>query len=368
MLASMKTVLALVALLCVSGVSLAGQSTDASGQNEAICNKYLQTPLPAEASTVATPKAWPECDSYKHYFGLETKADFAAARACAWSERLATQENKEPRYTVASLFGGSAMLTVLYANGEGVERNIPLALRFACEGELSENGLSDIGKLSWSSASGRKRFKYCDEAFTTFEMNFCAELDSEIAKQKRSDRLSTLSLKWSKEEKESFNSLMQADEVYVDAHGWGETYLGGTIHVLRVSGVEERMRDKFLAAVEAFEAGHLPRGTASDFGKVDAELNLLYREALKAADADKSGDEGAIKSEGIRKAERAWLKYRDAWVAFAKRRYPETDANAWLTLLTTNRSASLRMTLCGIDSDDSSCPRKEAKPDPRAVP
>ncbi len=36
------------------------------------------------------------------------------------------------------------------------------------------------------------------------------------------------------------------------------------------------------------------------------------------------------------------LQNRDAWVAFAKVHYPNTDANAWLTLLTTNRVLNLR--------------------------
>jgi hypothetical protein len=50
--------------------------------------------------------------------------------------------------------------------------------------------------------------------------------------------------------------------------------------------------------------------------------------------------DGQIQREVIQtaeRAERAWLRYRDAWVAFARMHYPNTDSNAWLALLAKNR-------------------------------
>jgi uncharacterized protein YecT (DUF1311 family) len=320
------------------------------------CKEPLQTPLPAEALAVVPPIAWPDCDSYKSYSGIGRKADFVAARQCAWSERLAQRANLAPRYTVASLFGGSAMLTVLYANGEGVEQNKPLALRFACESELADQGIENILALPTEPHVTGKKFKYCDEAFTTFQMNFCAAYGDEIAAQKRQDELDRLSIRWPHTDKDAFAALERAEEAYVAAHGGGETYLGGTIRNLRVDGVEERQRDKFLAAVREFESGRLPRGTEADYRKADSDLNSTYKEALKlAAKQDFAEDDGLIRPEGIQKAERAWLEYRDAWVAFAKLHYPHTDANVWLTLLTRNRYWSLRMTLCNVGWADAAC-------------
>jgi hypothetical protein len=73
------------------------------------CKQHLQSPLPSEASQVPAPKQWPECNSYKLYSGIGTKVDYAAARQCAWSERLAQLADLQPKYTTASLFGGSAI-------------------------------------------------------------------------------------------------------------------------------------------------------------------------------------------------------------------------------------------------------------------
>jgi len=91
------------------------------------CEEYIKTPLPAEALTVPAPKTWPDCDSIRSCSGIGRKVDFEAVRKCAWSERLERQADLEPRYTVASPFGGSALLAVLHANGEGVEQDKALA-------------------------------------------------------------------------------------------------------------------------------------------------------------------------------------------------------------------------------------------------
>src|SRR5579859_1551201 len=123
------------ALLMMGAPHAFAQLEGANETTQNKCRQYLQAPLPSEANSVIAPKQWPECNSYKLYSGIGIKVDFVAARKCAWSERLAAQANLEPRYTIASVFGGSAMLAVLYANGEGIPQDPKLAARFVCEAE-----------------------------------------------------------------------------------------------------------------------------------------------------------------------------------------------------------------------------------------
>src|SRR5579859_5522602 len=111
------------------------------------CKKYLATPLPAEATEIPAPKAWPNCNSYKLYSGIGTKVNYAAARRCAWAERLAENPQIDADNYLASMVGGTSMLVTLYANGEGVPQNKPLALRLACEDTLLEDGLKKIESL-----------------------------------------------------------------------------------------------------------------------------------------------------------------------------------------------------------------------------
>src|SRR5580698_4705429 len=112
-----KLSLTLPVLLACSSPVLA-QLENADAKTKAQCASYAQTALPSEAASVPAPKRWPACASYKLYSGIGVKIDLIAARNCAWSERLATQAGLEPRYTIDTVFGGSAMLAVLYANAE----------------------------------------------------------------------------------------------------------------------------------------------------------------------------------------------------------------------------------------------------------
>ena len=318
-------VFAALFLLALS-ISLYSQSDEPSPE----CKKYLATPLPAEATQIPAPKTWPNCNSYKLYSGIGTKVDYAAARKCAWAERLSRSSELETDNYLAGQVGGTSMLVTLYANGEGVAQNKPLALRLACEDDLDKDGLKKIESLPASPLSEKEKYDRCEFAYTTIEMNFCVVWDSEISQQRRNDALDAISSHWPADQKAAFTQLLTAKETYVEAHGDGETYLGGTIHTLRVFGVEADLRNKFLDAVKEFESGRLPKGTQSDFKRADTELNSTYRKALELAAAQDDGDDGNIQPKGIRQAERAWLHYRDAWVAFAKLRYPGTDSSAWL--------------------------------------
>lgn len=360
MLGRMKPLALVFVFLAASSFPLDGQSKNADD----LCSHYADTQLPAEAQQVSIPNKWPGCESYKFYSGIGTARDYAVARKCAWSERLASEAKIQPEDMLDDVVGGSDMLAVLYANGEGVEQNKGLALRFACEAGLPEDALKAIEALPDESHVSGSKFKRCDFAYTTFDMNFCSEYQSEIAAQQRQEKLDNLSNQWPASHKEAFAALQKTAEEYVQAHGSGETYLGGTIRNLRVDGVEERQRDKFLAAVREFEGAHLPKGDEGDYKKADADLNATYKKALEmAAKQNFEDDDGDIRPEGIQKAERAWLKYRDAWVAFAKLHYPQSDSNAWLTLLTRNRYWSLRATLCEVGWTDPSCKRTDKSED-----
>lgn len=103
------------------------------------CSRYSSVPLPPEAEQVAVPKQLPDCASYRSYRGIGRPRDYAKARACAFQERLAQfadlPQNANAR--LAWVVGGSLVLANIYFNGTGVRRDIPLAMRFACEVEES---------------------------------------------------------------------------------------------------------------------------------------------------------------------------------------------------------------------------------------
>jgi len=367
----MKKVAVAGMLLAVCAFRLAAQAVDPEAQVKGICEPLLKTPLPTEATETHTPKVWPECISYRLEAGIGVKEDYAAARRCAWAERLATQANLEPRYTLASVLGGSALLSMLYANGEGVERNIPLASRFVCEAGGApfdvEALLDELKDRDKHPEDAKGKLSFCDQTGSGFMQGFCAGLDAEVQDLANASELHVLSSLWSRQQQTALDALVQAQQTYAQAHAKGEINLAGTARAAEEFGAEQELRNDFLAALRSFEKGGPPQGSTGDFARADAELNRIYRKALLDADSKKS-EYGAVQPDGIREAERDWLKYRDAWIAFAKLRYPTVGADAWLTLLTNDRTAILKDTECEIGIDDPSCTHQEDEHNSHPLP
>jgi uncharacterized protein YecT (DUF1311 family) len=340
---------------------LAAQLDDADAATQTQCKEYMKTALPAEAAAVPEPKVWPECDSVKFYAGIGTKIDYEAARRCAWSERLATEAGLEPRYSTGSVFGGSAMLSVLYANGEGIARNVPLAARFACEagGAPAEIALRirHLESLSANSPAPGSTFGFCDDITSGFMEGFCAAYDSEIEDQKRAASLDALVSHFTSDQRTAFSTLRKLEEAYADAHARGEIDLSGTARAMYQIDAEDTLHDDFLVALQSFEMGNLPKSTASAAHEADIRLNAAYGKVMEDAEIHKA-DYGAVQPEGIRNAERAWLKYRDAWLAFAKLRYPDVVSESWLALLTNDRTSILDGSFCDKDAVEEPCVRK----------
>lgn len=349
----------LLALACA--MPLSAQLEDAGSETKAKCEEFLRTPLPAEALSVAAPKAWPDCDSYKSYSGIGRKVDFAAARQCAWLERLAQQSNLESSHGIASVFGGSAMLTALYANGEGVQKSIPLAIRFACEagGAPAEISLrvEHLQSLEAGTSKPDSAFDFCDDVTSGFMEGYCAAYESEIEDQKSAISLEGIASHFTPAQRFAFDTLRKSEEAYSLAHARGEIDLSGSARAMYEIDSEETLRENFLAALKVFEKGKYPAGSQAQFADANTRLNRAYRKDLSDAE-EHEGDYGAVQPGGIRDAERAWLKYRDAWVAFARLRYPSVPADAWLVLLTNDRIAILDGSFCDMDVVEGPCVQK----------
>lgn len=351
----MKTALFVVVLLIVGTASACAQLEDADAATQAKCAEYLKTPLPAEATQMPNQRTWPACSSVSSYLGVGRRRDYAAARKCAWEERLAIQAGLEPRYTVDSVLGGSAMLTVLYANGQGVERDKALALRFACEagGAPAEIALRlrDLDSLKPTDPS---HFGFCDDITSGFMEGFCAAYGTELADQERSESLKAIARRMTPDQRAAFERMLQAEGSYARAHAAGEIDLSGTARGMYQIDAEETLRDDLLAALRQFDAGTYPSGSAEDYRWADTRLNSAYGQALHDAQEHET-EYGAVQPEGIREAERAWLKYRDAWVVFAGLRYRQVPSTAWLVMLTKDRTSVLNGSFCDMDDVDGPC-------------
>ena len=263
--------------------------TDCSGIRVALLYPQKQTELlPPRHSPLA---------SYRPHRGYQPPGTFTLeARACAWQERLAQkadlgQNREEP---TAWIVGGSLILADIYFNGADVKRNIPLAMRFACESEegMATIALPDIVKLN-GSPHAHGAFQFCDYAASTITMSFCSGYASEIEDDRRGRYYSSLKSSMTPEQQTAFEKLLAAKDAYIEAHA-NEVDQGGTIRGIRTVGSQNILKDLFHTEVVHFERKKWP--VLSD-NQISAADDLLHREYEKklhklraqTKDSDRSG-------------------------------------------------------------------------------
>ena len=117
----------------------------------------------------------------------------------------------------------------------------------------------------------------------------------------------------------------------------GEVDLSGTLRGAFVIDHQQKLEDDFARLLTALEAGKAPSASARDFKAADAELNAVYRRLMSAKDPVF----GTVTKSGVRKAQLAWLAYRDAWVQFAAVKYPHVAPDSLRASLTQSRTKEL---------------------------
>ena len=294
----MKTIPFIAALIFCYAVPVPAQLWKADDPDKAVCEEAAKTPLPAEAAQIAPPKEWPRCISYILY----SDKNYSAARRCAWEEWLAYQtwynsnsqlhDSQQGRLYYVD---GPAVLAVLYANGEGVERNIPLAIRFSCELDAWGKSLSRMDLLQQMVKDPSLKEKvsitdFCDSG-SGHVAGMCAIYGAQIDEHHREEKIYRLMKGWSEAQKSGFARLVKTKEDFALANGAYAGNFDGTLHDWYAVDAEESVRKEFLANLEDFEAGHLPVGTEKDYKNADAELNQVYSQKL--ADEEENAEETA---------------------------------------------------------------------------
>lgn len=295
--------------------------------SRAICRRLRdREPPESDRPDSATAASLKGCSSEALYYGIGMPADPVRARQCAFLEAGDS----------GGVFSGRTMLMTIYANGRGAKRDLDVATHLACgvEGAPMESHgrVSHLAELKSKGWNGQD-FHYCDDITSGFAMGHCALHESDKAAARRESALGAMTGGWNAAEKRAFARLRTAHSAYVEAHGSGEVYLGGTIRAARVIGAEDALRDELLEILERLRSGRALPTPAARLAAEDAALNAAYRKRLEETTAA-GEDPEAVKADGVRAAERAWLRYRDSFLAFAAIKFPRVpraELAAWLT-------------------------------------
>ena len=347
------------------------------------CTAVAATPLPLEIAGAITPESYPTCDSYALY----AKQDFAAARTCATGERAALLAHAPGSPNVISetpplddesdkIVGGMVVLTELYANGEGVQRNSAAAARFFCEavrnGEVSSDPYFMADELA---ILKRLRQPGPTDAALHFcpgdslppkgipQTRYCVQREQEEhaamhaggiqegidAAQKDSDdadaAIAPLLKKLTLTQRTAYGKAEAAMQHFIDVQVTGDYlfmggYGSGGLYPNEEHAAFEQQMIEFLKQRPAIPAPAAARAA-------DDALNKVYGQLIAAA-APLEGMPAsfkpsyAITPEGLRGEQRAWLAYRDAFIAFGRTLQPDLPREAWQMPLTKARVDDLK--------------------------
>lgn len=215
----------------------------------------------------------------------------------------------------------------IYANGRGVPRRLDVALALAClvggaqaEGELRVHRLARLRAEHWSGSD----FSICDDATSGLLGGFCAAHDERIAKVGRTRRLDAVAARLSPAAAAAFARLRRAEAAFSATVAENEVDQSGTARTAGMIWARAEQDDAFAALAETL--GRVPArpAPASTYRDADAALNATYGRLMAKDD----GGWGTVGKAGIRTAQRAWLAYRDAFLACAQAAGNEPDAVA----------------------------------------
>ena len=169
---------------------------------------------------------------------------------------------------------------------------------------------------------------------------WCAKLNNDLAQIGQNKNLSALTSHWSPQEKQAFVQLQQAANAYFQASSQNEVDLSGTGRAALEIEAEAKLKEEFTADIERFEKGDFPNFTADQFREADSQLNATYAK-IQSKPAQGMAHT-SVTPNGIKLAQRAWIRYRDAWVRFGAVKYPGVPPESWKTWLTEQRTKMLQ--------------------------
>jgi uncharacterized protein YecT (DUF1311 family) len=285
----------------------------------------------------AAHKAPDGCNATDLYYSKRSQAQTSPAeweqvRACA----LATDNH--------------AVLMMLYANGYGVKQDADRAIHHACildfiaKSEM-EHRIAHLAGDPREARSHGQPFDQCDDITSGYMGAICAGRRESQDGRVREARLERAARALPAASREAFAKLRLAAGRYVEA-GAGEEDMQGTAAAEFATRHEARLREEFMQAALDTMAGKLAPASAEAFAERDRELNQLYQSVMTAPSRqpdspDRIGD-STITHADVRKAERAWLAYRDAFAAFRASLPSASDPASIKTLLTNQRIAELQ--------------------------
>ena len=272
-------------------------------------------------------------ESYKYYYGIGMEIDYVKARKKAFIE-IKKNSGESP-------IDGYCVLMMLYANGLGVERNLDLSIRIACANVWAspaelEGRVQHLKNMKAGISNGT--FDICDDITSGLMDGICHGIRSEKTDIQRKERLDSIISKWTIREKQSYQELRKAADSFFELSIMNEVDMTGTSRNAIMLDHSDDLGDQFLSEIKKLDKCSEKTHSMKDFKEADNKLNNIYKKIKDNTIAIY----GSVTKEGVRKTQRSWLLYRDAWAHFGIIKCPSSSEFWWKTMITKERIIQLQ--------------------------
>ncbi|MGB3167667.1 MAG: hypothetical protein WBA68_12920 [Alteraurantiacibacter sp.] len=227
-------------------------------QSQAICASVRGAQPPSvDFPGVHETEALAGCSSRDLWYGIGVEEDRVAALQCALLERQRDADTfAADGVSPYPILSGSGILAMAYANGEGAERDLDIALHMACEqqGAPAEMELWITALDEMRRGVGSEEFAMCDWITSGRAGGVCTAAFSALAAQEREVEQAAQIARWPAAERAAFRETLAAFEDYASAAN-GMNCWGGTLHAACVLSGTEEMQARFADALLAFAEG-----------------------------------------------------------------------------------------------------------------
>lgn len=316
----MKTLYQAVALALLVSLPLMAQETQDDFWDEEdaqkACEPFLRyLPGPAGRPTEADRKAFErEKNCFGHFYSADVKPDYDKGRRCCLVRGDCNRE-----------------LAMVFANGWGTPRDLGAATYFLCRAgdEMAPAEQWSMLQFVDGLRTGKEKGKldYCEHVTSGMGSTWCAGLEQDQKKVEWDRRIAAVEKTLGADAKPAFAAVRKAAEAAIkaDAEYIASSSLGGTIYPSLVIGGETDRTDDFVATLERYTQKRASEASPDVWKKADDGLNSLYKSMMAEAKAnDKEYEQGTAGQDALRNAQRAWIPYRDAWIAYYRLRWKGT--------------------------------------------
>lgn len=269
-------------------------------------------------------------DGIDYYYGLGVKKNYKKAFTA---------------FTKDNCFTSTNFIILMYLNGDGVKVNPSKALN-VWKKSTESSGYTDVTMGCLKKIIDERlvnpnkkypRIEYGDIAMTTPDMNFWGYIQNRIQDQKIQNEISTIKKSLNTYQKSLFN-LIQSNYSIIEKNDADRMYnlnIDGTIRGLAYAGMKSYIKARHQKRIELFLIKKsIKEYNESDFINADKALNKTYKKLklkyqnnyqemikMNKDDPEQSQYYQDLNSEvnlNLKKAQLAWIKYRDNWVKLLK--------------------------------------------------